>query len=122
MPRFVVLRHETPPGSSRPLHWDLLLEGPGGCRTWALTREPETGVWIRAESLSDHRPFYLDYEGPVAGDRGSVTRWDRGNYEWRAEGEQELKVWLEGERLRGEVRLVRETDDAQIWLAWFASG
>ena len=38
-------------------------------------------VEMDAEVLPDHRLAYLDYEGPISGDRGSVTRWDRGTYD-----------------------------------------
>ena len=38
MPRFVVLRHETPPGYPRPPHYDLMLEQEGGLWTWRWSR------------------------------------------------------------------------------------
>ena len=73
MPRFVVLRHDTPAGP----HWDFMLELAGSLRTWALQDEPTTTRPIAARGLPDHRLVYLDYEGPVSGDRGPVSG-DRG--------------------------------------------
>ncbi len=81
MPRFVVLRHETPPGHERPTHWDFMLEAGGVLRTWALAEAPCRGRAIAAEELAEHRLAYLEYEGDVSGGRGSVVRWDAGTYE-----------------------------------------
>ena len=47
-------------------------------KTWACREPPQAGVEIPCEALADHRLAYLDYEGPISGGRGSVTRWDRG--------------------------------------------
>ena len=58
-----------------------MLEQDGVLRTWALAEEPAAQAEIAAEALGDHRLDYLEYEGPVSGDRGSVSRWDEGEYE-----------------------------------------
>lgn len=67
--RFVILEHNHP-----FLHWDFLVEGPELATTWRLMREPCVGEPILAEPIADHRLMYLDYEGPVSGDRGHVER------------------------------------------------
>jgi hypothetical protein len=42
------------------------------------------GARLNAERIADHRPMYLDYEGPISGDRGRVVRLARGTIEhWR---------------------------------------
>jgi hypothetical protein len=120
MPRFVVLRHVTPPGHDRPTHGDFMLECGGALRTWALAEPPSPGRTIAAEELPDHRLAYLDYEGEVSGGRGSVTRWDAGTYEVlggrlapgdevplaeRAGHLDEVHVLMHGEKLAGEVVL-----------------
>ncbi len=74
--RFVILEHDHP-----FLHWDLLLEEECSARTWRLLRKPCLGESIAAEPLPDHRLMYLDYEGVVSGDRGSVKRFLAGTYE-----------------------------------------
>jgi len=81
MPRFVILRHETPPGYHRPPHWDFMLEADGVLRTWALPEKPARGLALTVEAIADHRLSYLEYEGEVSGDRGRVARWDWGTYE-----------------------------------------
>jgi hypothetical protein len=95
MPRYVILTHDHP----FP-HWDLLLERtPGGMlRAWRLLSEPAVGVCCLAEPLPDHRPLYLDYEGPVSGDRGTVTRWDWGEYALLSAAALPLSVQLRGQR------------------------
>jgi hypothetical protein len=97
MPRFVVLTHDHP-----TLHWDLMLEAGPILRTWRLAQPPDVDGPIDAEVLPDHRLLYLDYEGPVSDGRGSVARWDRGEYELVA-GTTDDRVLAEfnGEKLRG---------------------
>ena len=115
MPRFAILRHETPPGSPRPLHWDFLLEDAGTLLTWALAEPPATGRPIAAEALANHRTAYLDYEGPVSGNRGTVTRWDAGTFQWRRRSSREIAVRLSGHVLCGEAVLTRADDTSQQW-------
>jgi hypothetical protein len=110
-PRFVVLEHDHP-----FLHWDLMLEAGESLRTWRLAAPPAPGVVTEATPLGDHRRLYLDYEGPVSGDRGRVSRWDHGAFAGDCEGE-ELVVRLDGARLRGVLRLGRQPDGT--WRAAF---
>jgi hypothetical protein len=107
MPRFAVLTHDHP-----ILHWDFLLEQGEKLRTWRLAQPPDAAGPIDAEALADHRLAYLDYEGPVSGDRGEVRRWDRGEYEIIESTRERLVVRLEGERLRGEASLERPAGTA----------
>ena len=102
MPRFVVLEHDHP-----HLHWDLMLERGGALWTWRLPRLPEAGTPLDADRLADHRLAYLDYEGPVSGGRGNVTRWDGGSFEWLEDAEDRKVVRLRGGRLDGTFRLER---------------
>jgi hypothetical protein len=114
-PRFVILLHETPPGYSHPTHWDLMFEQGTALRTWALAAEPSGGVTIDAERLPDHRREYLDYEGPISGDRGQVTRWDTGTFQLVRDTAQEFVALLTGERLSGRVRLTKQATGDQRW-------
>ena len=89
-------------------------------KTWSLPQPPLKGVEMDAEALPDHRLAYLDYEGPISGDRGSVTRWDRGTYEVECQSESELIVRLSGEKLMGKRSLRQsagETKTAGILLS-----
>lgn len=116
MPRYVILDHQCPSQSDRSSHWDLMLESGDVLRTWALESQPERGATIEAEALPDHRPTYLDYEGPLSRGRGSVTRWDAGTYELVAETDDSLVVELVGEKLRGRATLKRTGQGDQRWL------
>lgn len=111
--RFVILFHQTPPGYPRGDHWDFMLEAGGSLRTWALPAEPHLGQETLAEPLADHRLKYLTFEGPLAGDRGSVVRWDAGTYETLDEADGRWLVRLAGTRLTGIARF--EQLDAQRW-------
>jgi len=107
MPRFVILRHD----DSRGVHFDFMLEAGDVLKTWALPQPPQSGVEMLCKALDDHRLAYLDYEGPVSGDRGSVTQWDQGTYEVVAQDAATWTVDLRGEQLSGRVTLRREQDE-----------
>jgi hypothetical protein len=111
MPKFVILRHDAPQG----VHFDLMLEVGDALRTWALAEVPEPGGETTAEALPDHRIAYLDYEGPVSGDRGTVVRYDRGTYTVDREGDREWVVQLAGEKLLGRGTLRRVSDAPGGW-------
>ena len=104
-PRFAVLRHDHP-----FLHWDFLLEQGESCRTWRLMKAPDTPDDILAEAIADHRLMYLDYEGPVSGERGTVTQWDAGTFEWLFDRDDLVEVRLTGRKLLGLARLQRDDD------------
>jgi hypothetical protein len=105
MPQYVILEHDHP----FP-HWDLMLEAGAVLRTWRLLALPGVGATVLAEALADHRRDYLDYEGPVSGDRGRVVRWDSGNYQVERDTGEELLISLNGTRLRGTGQLRKKGD------------
>lgn len=111
--RFVILEHDHP-----SVHWDFMLEADGVLRTWRLPAPPgavpQAGE-MPAEEIADHRLAYLDYEGPVSGERGSVKRVDRGNYHVVAAAENMVHVTLWGTVVVGEVVLKRR--DGTAWTA-----
>lgn len=102
MPRFVILTHDHP-----ILHWDFMLENEAVLRTWRLSQPPAAGAIIFAEPLADHRLAYLDYEGPVCGNRGTVRSFDRGNYVAVEETADLVVVELSGNQLNGQASLRR---------------
>ena len=120
MPRFVVLHHDFPAGHARRPHWDLMLEWGHALRTWAVASEPGGALEIDAQALPDHRLAYLEYEGPISGDRGSVTQWDAGEYHLESHRDEELKVQLRGRRLCGELALRRESE-SHFWRVSFSA-
>jgi hypothetical protein len=73
--RYTISRHETKGGA----HLDLFLENGDVLLTWRLSAPPETGE-VDAEPIGDHRVAYLDYEGPISGDRGAVAIHSTGYY------------------------------------------
>jgi hypothetical protein len=113
MPRFVCLEHDHP-----FLHWDFMLEAGAALRTWRLASPPQPGAILEATSLGDHRLAYLDYEGPVSGNRGSVTRWEHGTYELIEETADTLVVRLRGHKISGTATLARR--QAAPWTFTFA--
>jgi len=92
-----------------------MLEAGDVLRTWALSEEPRLGTPIDAEALPDHRLAYLDYEGPVSRNRGTVTRWDTGHYSIERETALHLRVRLHGTRLQCQAKLSRDENAPGIW-------
>jgi hypothetical protein len=70
---------------------------------------------VEAEALGDHRRDYLEYEGPVSGERGQVTRIDSGVFETIDESRQSWQVELCGEHIRGRVTLKAGPEGANRW-------
>ncbi len=111
MPQFALLIHDSPLG----LHYDFLLEDGEVLKTWALLHLPEPGLEILCNALADHRSIYLDYEGPISGGRGKVTRWDRGIYSVELWTDDKIHVELAGAKLAGRVELRRQTKSSKQW-------
>ncbi|MBX7073233.1 MAG: hypothetical protein K1X71_08800 [Pirellulales bacterium] len=105
MSQFVVLRHEMPTGDHRPSHWDLMLERNGALWTWSLSELPTPVAWVVAQRIHDHRLDYLEYEGPISGDRGHVARYDRGSCQIDACDNLSISARIAGQHLRGQLRL-----------------
>jgi hypothetical protein len=110
MPRFVILEHDHP-----TLHWDLMLEVGLVLRTWRLEAPPRDAESITATAIFDHRLLYLDYEGPVSGGRGRVTRWERGTFTGEVGDKSPILVQLQGEHFQGVLRL--EQIEGDSWRA-----
>jgi hypothetical protein len=135
MPRFVLLYHECPPNYERPSHWDLMLESGATLRTWALERLPRDWRAIQsltaktyptcasiaqsnavaAAELGTHRPDYLQLEGPLSGDRGTVIRVAAGSYRSEIEQPDRWRVALAGNELTGYLTLTRLVPDSSQW-------
>jgi hypothetical protein len=107
---FVILRHETTAGSERPSHWDWMFQEGEALVTWAAEVWPQAGQPVVARHLPDHRLAYLDYEGPVSGNRGHVVRVDRGQYRIadRSASSMPLTLIVRSERLSGTLLLSRD--------------
>ncbi len=107
MPNFVVLRHEKAPGASG--HFDLMLEHGGVLLTFSFREFPSPGA--SGERLADHRLAYLDIEGDIGPGKGRVARVESGSFDMMDVEENAVSVFLRGGRLRGNVRLARESGD-----------
>jgi DNA polymerase Ligase (LigD) len=111
MPRFAILAHDFPAP-----HWDLFLEAGPVLRSWRLPAPLSPGVAVPAEPAADHRLFYLDYEGPVSGNRGSVCRVDAGQFTTDVEESERILLRLAGTRFVGRLILNRA---AGVWACTF---
>ncbi len=116
MPRFVILRHDMPPGGPRASHFDLMLEQDGILRTWACDALPQADSPTLADPLPDHRIAYLTYEGEVSGNRGRVTRVAAGEYELLEETPLLVRARLSSGTITGVLTMARsEGQHAHRW-------
>lgn len=112
MARTVLLRHDLPDGTH---HFDWLIEPePAGAGAadpderallaWRLPRRPEEAIGgeMLVERLAPHRRVYLEYEGPISGGRGVVSRVASGTVVVRRDQVREFEavVALGDSRLR----------------------
>ncbi|HEY0369695.1 MAG TPA: non-homologous end-joining DNA ligase [Chthoniobacterales bacterium] len=116
--RFVIQKHD-----ATRLHYDFRLEMDGVLKSWAV---PKGLPWGKGEKhlaveVEDHPLEYAGFEGVIPEGQyggGTVMLWDRGSY--RVFGEDPLKSLregklhfvLEGEKAKGEWRLVRTRMEA----------
>jgi hypothetical protein len=114
----VILEHKW-----KGVHWDLMIERKGELETWAIDVPLAADADLPARRLDRHRLLYLDYEGPVSHDRGTVSRFDRGLCEIAEWSEHSVTVRLEGERVGCVVRLVSQpmgpTEGGRCWSVRF---
>lgn len=108
MPRWALLKHDTPDGD---WHYDWLIErSPGDERllTFRVKVRPDDPA-VRsfdAHKLPDHRSAYLDFQGEVSGGRGVVARVGEGS-----------ATVIERTDLSVEVHLLVQGERAHCWLA-----
>ena len=108
MPRFVVLWHQIDI-PDRFSHVDFMLEIDGILWTWEMPMFPMTGEMANARRLANHRPMYLDYEGPISSGRGHVRRIDGGLATILNRSEDNLVVDLHGNTFVGRLTGIRES-------------
>ncbi len=128
-PIFVIQKHD----ASR-LHYDFRLEVDGVLKSWAVPKGPSTDPREKrlAVPTEDHPLEYADFEGVIpAGEygAGTVMVWDTGTFENITEKKGQaidlpqavahghLKVWLNGQKLKGGYALTRfRTGKDESWL------
>ena len=112
--RFVIQKH-----AATRLHYDFRLELDGTFKSWAVTKGPSMDPHDRrlAVEVEDHPLDYGDFEGTIPAGQyggGTVMLWDRGY--WAPEPGTDphkgleagdLKIVMDGERLKGGFVLVR---------------
>jgi hypothetical protein len=108
MTPFVLLAHDHPAP-----HFDLMLDVGDVLWTWRIQAEPTVGSVQEALRLPDHRRLYLEYEGPVSGNRGTVARIDRGDLDWIEQRPDRIIADVRGNRLCG--RLILIWTDGDRW-------
>lgn len=116
--RFATLRHTDKQGD----HFDLLIDAGRSLATWKCPQPPEWAVdsSLICVRLKDHRRLYLDYEGPLTEDRGTVHRYDQGECLIHERTASRWELTFRGQRLAGRFALEALSDDGDDWCLRFA--
>lgn len=128
--RFVVQKH-----AASHLHYDFRLEIDGVLVSWAVPKGPSANPADKrlAMQTEDHPMAYLDFEGTIPKGQyggGTVMVWDIGTFHAEGNSDQKkdnailrkqlregnLKVVVEGKKLKGAWHLIRMKDDERQWL------
>lgn len=128
--RFVVQKH-----AASHLHYDFRLEVNGVLVSWAVPKGPSANPSDKrlAMQTEDHPMAYVDFEGTIPKGQyggGTVMVWDIGTFQ--PEGisqrskdnatlrkmlrEGNIKIILDGQKLKGAWHLVRMKDEERQWL------
>jgi bifunctional non-homologous end joining protein LigD len=116
---YVIQKH-----AASTLHFDLRLELEGVMKSWAVPRGPSLDPSVKrlAVEVEDHPIEYNAFEGSIPEGEyggGTVMIWDRGTYRYDGDdpdpmeglgqgyAKGELKIALQGKRLKGSWVLVR---------------
>ena len=144
--QWVLLHHQVDgPIGDRGDHFDFMLspvgslsentgseksssEDPGHLWTWAIPVNPlelSLPQECIAERLPDHRLAYLEYEGPISGNRGHVQRVASGTYEVVSWSEERIELRLQciatSPTGHDDLFLVSLSRQGEIWkLIWSA--
>jgi DNA ligase D-like protein (predicted 3'-phosphoesterase) len=128
-PIFVIQKH-----AASHLHYDFRLEVDGVLKSWAVPKGPSTDPREKrlAVPTEDHPLDYAGFEGIIPEGEyggGTVLVWDTGPFRNITEKKGEfiplgqavthghLKVWLEGQKLKGGYALTRfRTGKGESWL------
>jgi len=118
--RFVIQKHD-----ARSQHYDFRLEAGGVLKSWAVPKGPSTDPREKrlAVETEDHPLEYATFEGVIPRGQygaGTVIVWDEGSYRNlskdaggnivpvdEAMDAGRVRIWLEGQKLRGGYALTR---------------
>ncbi len=104
MPRFTISQHSG--AGKHPDHFDLFLEKDGTLKSWRLPGTDLTEP-LKAVEAKDHALKYLDFEGKLTGEKGSVTPWDTGTYLEDTWTPSAIQVAVVGRRVKTRLRITR---------------
>lgn len=118
-PIFVIQEHH-----ARALHYDFRLEHHGVLASWAMPKNLPTEPKDRrlAVSTEDHPLGYETFEGRIPRGEygaGTVSIWDHGTYECEKWRDDEIIVWLSGDKVSGRYVLVRTSAEKNQWIVQY---
>lgn len=118
-----ILSHTT----ATDVHHDWLIEDPtlthpraNDARLWTARVAPPPVQWATLrrfdlKPIPPHRRIYLDYQGPVSGNRGYVQRLAKGKCFAKLWSEQRIVMTLACDTVKLDLTLTRQTSER--WIA-----
>lgn len=114
---YLIQRH-----AATRLHYDFRIEADGVLKSWAVTKAPSRDPHVKrlAVEVEDHPLDYGSFEGTIPGGNygaGTVQMWDAGTWAPQEEDVEaafkkgQVKMLLDGERLKGKWALIRLKSD-----------
>jgi len=118
---YVIQKH-----AASHLHYDLRLEKDGVLKSWAIPKEPPTvkGIKRLAVQTEDHPIEYANFEGVIPEGEygaGTVEIWDRGTFDIEKWEDDEIVIYIHGEKLKGRYCLIRFKKQKGGWLFFKSS-
>jgi hypothetical protein len=100
-----------------------MLEENGVLRTWVVDdiEALRAGKPMPVDEIQSHRLEYLEIEGPLSGNRGSVMRIDRGTLDQLEITDVHVAARLSGDMLQGKLELTRVSPTARRWQLSFVA-
>lgn len=125
---FVIQKHD-----ASQLHYDFRLSVDGVLKSWSVPKGPSLnpGEKRLAIETEDHPLDYAEFEGAIPEEQyggGTVIVWDTGGYQHQPSDDKpeqsvaealdggDVRLWLEGEKLKGGFALVRMNEKKGEWL------
>ncbi|RZJ18785.1 MAG: DNA ligase D [Brevundimonas sp.] len=115
--RYLIQRH-----AATRLHYDFRIEVDGVLKSWAVTKAPSRDTTVKrlAVEVEDHPMDYGGFEGTIPSGNygaGTVQMWDVGTWTPQEDDLEaafkkgQIKMVLDGERLKGKWALIRLKSD-----------
>ncbi len=116
---FALVFHEAGENLGRSSHYDLFVRDNDYLLTWEFQHHPMDIPTQSVLQLANHRLEYLDFSGPLSGDRGILHPIDSGECSWLHRQPDRLILSFQGMQVCGTLYLTRVDCQKPCWNSQF---